>query len=614
VRIRIILPFSLILATAIFRPANTAGAAIPIPSLDRTDAEWQRDFAQRQASETPFGVISVDEFKRITAYYRDLVTDGVAEHAFQTRDGGSIRCVSIATQRSFLQSAPAGAAPLLAPVVPPSGVSGRSGSPVPGFGLDGSPDEEGNARSCPLLTFPQLVPRLDDLYRFRTLDAIFAKHPGGDRPELPPRPRLAGETEGSEPPATAPTGHEYAHAYQYVNNIGTSASFNLWSPAVQRNDEFSLAQFWVSHGSYDDDSLQTVEAGWQVFPGLYGDSKARLFIYTTSRAYAQGSGCYNLMCSRFVQTNSSVVIAGSFTTYSTVGGPQYELPLTVYRDPGTNDWWLRFADTWVGYYPSSLFDAAGLLSFAQKVDCGGEIVNDNVNGAHTTTDMGSGHFAEEGYKHAAYIRDVTFWSPADTAFYPTALSLNATNPNDYDVQVGYSDPNWHTYLLFGGPGGGAVATPLPNLAPYVPEGWSAPIVLSKTAGSTAESDPISSNDALFLNWAIQNNGTAATNGSFSIDLFLDGVTRGDWSVIQHDPLEPGFYLYAADIPIGTLAPGTHEIRLAADPLHSITETNDGDNDFRLTIDVQSAAPPCDPRVNSRCGVRIIVPEPRPPRG
>jgi hypothetical protein len=308
------------------------------------------------------------------------------------------------------------------------------------------------------------------------------------------------------------------------------------------------------------------------------------------------------------------VIAGSFTTYSTDGGTQYELPLAVYRDPATNDWWLRFGDKWVGYYPSSLFDGAGLLDHAQKVDVGGEIVNDDVDGVHTTTDMGSGRFAEEGYKHAAYISNVTFWSAPNAAYYPTALNPNATNPDDYDLQVGYSDPSWHTYLLFGGPGGGAAAGRLPNLAPYVPQGWAAPVVLSKAPGSTDQADTITSDDALYLDWAVQNNGNVPTAGSFSIDLFLDGVARDEWSAIVHDPLQPGYYVYATGIPIGTLAPGTHEIRLLADPLHSIDETNDGDNDFRLTIDVQSSSPPCDPRVNPRCGVRVVVPRPRSPRG
>lgn len=610
-RIRTIVSGSFILLTALLRPAETAGAAIPVPTLDRTPAEWQRDFDRLRGSDPEFRVASADEFQRITAYYRDLVTDGIAEHAFRTRDGGSIRCVSVATQRSFRESASAEAAPRLAPLVPPAGEPALSDSRVPEFGLDGSLDEDGSARSCPLLTFPQLVPRLENLYRFATLDAIFAKHPGGDAPQ-PSSPRRMAAAESFEPPATAPTGHEYAHAYQYVNNIGTYAAFNLWSPAVQRNDEFSLAQMWVSNGQYGDDTLQTVEAGWQVFPSLYGDVKAHLFIYTTSRAYANGSGCYNLMCSRFVQTNSSIVIAGSFTTYSAVGGAQYELPLTVYRDPGTGDWWLRFGTTWVGYYPSSLFDGAGLLDHAQKVDVGGEIVNDDVLGVHTTTDMGSGHFAEEGYKHAAYINNVTFWSTDGAAFYPTALNPNATTPDAYDLQISYSDPSWHTYVFFGGPGGGAAAT-LPNLAPYVPQGWTAPVVVSKIPGSTEQASAITSDDALYLDWAIQNNGTAATAGSFSIDVLLDGDTLGDGSVIHHDPLQPGYYLYATDIPLGTLAPGTHEIRLLADPLHSITETNDGDNEFRLTFAVTPSSAPCDPRVNPRCGVRIVVPEPRSPR-
>lgn len=44
---------------------------------------------------------------------------------------------------------------------------------------------------------------------------------------------------------------------------GTNANINVWKPYVQKKREFSLAQIWVSTGSYSN-QLNTVEAGWQV--------------------------------------------------------------------------------------------------------------------------------------------------------------------------------------------------------------------------------------------------------------------------------------------------------------------------------------------------------------
>ncbi|OQU76412.1 hypothetical protein SORBI_3010G143300 [Sorghum bicolor] len=77
------------------------------------------------------------------------------------------------------------------------------------------------------------------------------------------------------------SGHE--HAVGYVNSehyYGAKASVNVWSPRVGDPSEFSLSQIWVISGSFGND-LNTIEAGWQVSPELYGDSNPRFFTYWT---------------------------------------------------------------------------------------------------------------------------------------------------------------------------------------------------------------------------------------------------------------------------------------------------------------------------------------------
>src|SRR6185437_2441959 len=95
-------------------------------------------------------------------------------------------------------------------------------------------------------------------------------------------------------------------------------------------------------------------------------------------------------------------------TPSSDGGPQTEISLGYQRDSGTGNWWLMVDGTWAGYYPSSLFDSEGIAGGSDRIEFGGEIVNDWVvndwGNGHTTTDMGSGHFPSEGYQHSAYIR------------------------------------------------------------------------------------------------------------------------------------------------------------------------------------------------------------------
>ncbi|PWA66667.1 Cytochrome b561 [Artemisia annua] len=61
---------------------------------------------------------------------------------------------------------------------------------------------------------------------------------------------------------------------------GAKASMNVWMPAVTDAYEFSLSQLWVISGSFGND-LNTIEAGWQVSPELYGDGYPRFFTYWT---------------------------------------------------------------------------------------------------------------------------------------------------------------------------------------------------------------------------------------------------------------------------------------------------------------------------------------------
>lgn len=70
---------------------------------------------------------------------------------------------------------------------------------------------------------------------------------------------------------------------------------------------------------------------------------------------------------------------------------------------------------------------------------------------HTTTNMGSGHFAEEGYQKAFYFRNLEilneygFWKQIQGGYAYT------TKASCYNVKSGY-DIAWKNYFYFGGPG------------------------------------------------------------------------------------------------------------------------------------------------------------------
>ncbi|XP_044492078.1 uncharacterized protein LOC123215872 [Mangifera indica] len=247
---------------------------------------------------------------------------------------------------------------------------------------------------------------------------------------------------------TNSNGHE--HAVGYVTGdqyYGAKASINVWAPRVANQYEFSLSQMWVISGSFGDD-LNTIEAGWQVSPELYGDNYPRFFTYWTSDAY-QATGCYNLLCSGFVQTNNRIAIGAAISPTSSYNGGQFDISLLVWKDPKHGNWWLEFGSgILVGYWPSFLF--THLRDHASMVQFGGEIVNSRING-HTSTQMGSGHFAEEGFGKASYFRNlqVVDW---DNNLIPLSnLRVLADHPNCYDIQGGINRV-WGNYFYYGGPG------------------------------------------------------------------------------------------------------------------------------------------------------------------
>nr|XP_027192729.1 uncharacterized protein LOC101508099 [Cicer arietinum] len=242
------------------------------------------------------------------------------------------------------------------------------------------------------------------------------------------------------------TRHEYVIAR--VNEgeyYGGKAIFNVWAPHVEQN-EFSVAQMWVASGN--EENLNTIEVGWQVYPGLYRDNLPKLFIYWTADTYKK-TGCYNLKCPGFVQINKKILLGGTLTKISTYNGKQFIFTAMVWKDPKTKNWWLRIGYDVIGYWPSSLFPL--LQNHANTVYFGGEIVDNGPIGTHTTTQMGSGHFANEGFRKAAYIRKLQV---VDFNNYLNPIpnpQFDSRQQDCYDIKHGINKL-WGNYIYYGGPG------------------------------------------------------------------------------------------------------------------------------------------------------------------
>jgi hypothetical protein len=312
-------------------------------------------------------------------------------------------------------------------------------------------DQHGNQMLAPEGTIPMRRLTMENLTRFETLRHFFQKSPFGSA--LPPRaggPSQPSGPAGGPAPPGGPGGvaatHRWAHAYQAADNLGGSSYLNVWDPAIGPNQVFSLSQHWYTGGSGN--GLQTAECGWQVYPQFYGNTKPVLFIYWTADGY-QSTGCYNLSCPAFVQTNKSVAIGGTLSPWSTTGGQQYEIQLSYYLVEG--NWWLYFgggaAANAVGYYPASQYRGGAMATKASEVDYGGEVV-----GTTSWPPMGGGAFANQGWQHAAYQRDIRYF-PAAGGNVSAKLTAAAASPNCYTAAVSMNAAPWNETLYFGGPGG-----------------------------------------------------------------------------------------------------------------------------------------------------------------
>ncbi|XP_038878456.1 uncharacterized protein LOC120070684 isoform X2 [Benincasa hispida] len=297
-----------------------------------------------------------------------------------------------------------------------------------------------NGTRCPKGSIPVRRSTVNDVLRSKSLFDFGKKK----RPILLDR-RI------DAPDVVSGNGHEHAIAYTESSEemYGAKATINVWDPSIQMVNEFSLSQIWILSGSFDGSDLNSIEAGWQVSPELYGDSRPRLFTYWTSDAY-QATGCYNLLCAGFVQTNNKIAIGAAISPISSFSGSQYDITILIWKDPKLGNWWMGFGDnTLVGYWPAELF--THLADHATMVEWGGEVVNSRANGQHTSTQMGSGHFPDDGFGKASYFRNLEIVDSDNSLSAVQDISIIAENTNCYNIMSSYND-QWGTHFYYGGPG------------------------------------------------------------------------------------------------------------------------------------------------------------------
>lgn len=147
-------------------------------------------------------------------------------------------------------------------------------------------------------------------------------------------------------------------------------------------------------------------------------------------------------------------VLGGEITVSTINGAQYEHTMGIFRIP-SGSWWILYRNQILGHYPAKLFK---LLSKGACRAHWYEEIYDGTPANWTTTDMGSGEFAEAGPGRADYIRRMMYLDPFWAAHEVTELNSTDSRPyepNCYSRSLMKSEPLTGRLIFCGGPGSNA---------------------------------------------------------------------------------------------------------------------------------------------------------------
>jgi hypothetical protein len=165
-----------------------------------------------------------------------------------------------------------------------------------------------------------------------------------------------------------------------------------------------------------------------------------------------------------------------------------------------------------------------------------------------------------------------------------------------DISTGHLSAGWHEFKLFVDPGNDItesnendneyvksiyVSPAYPDLLPYTPSGWSNPLVISNTTGTSTDAGSISTMDNVYIDAAYANISNIDASSSIT-RIFLDNIL-----VFTNAPLSLGANVYGfnQDINLGQLQAGTHELKMIVDAAGQVSESNESNNIYTKNFTV-----------------------------
>ncbi|CAM0943475.1 unnamed protein product [Alopecurus aequalis] len=237
--------------------------------------------------------------------------------------------------------------------------------------------------------------------------------------------------------------------YRDDDIYGTRAEINVYEPKVKIDSKDLSASGLNINSVSEAGHVDTIGAGYSISPSLSGDGFARFHV-----AWDDGvlnKSCYDLTCPGFVQICHNFGLGGRLQPVSVYNGPQYLIIILIFKDPHTKNWWVVYGEdnTPIGYWPNSLFTY--IKDKGDYAFWGG-----HVSGPTASTDspqIGSGHFASEGYGKASFTRSIKIVNENNKLVNPKekkALAVT-TSLSKFTVD-GYEIDNYGMHTYFGGPG------------------------------------------------------------------------------------------------------------------------------------------------------------------
>ncbi|CAM0943473.1 unnamed protein product [Alopecurus aequalis] len=230
---------------------------------------------------------------------------------------------------------------------------------------------------------------------------------------------------------------------------GTQARILVYEPKLKINSKDRSTSWMQISGRQEGGRLEGIGAGSWVSPSYSGDSFARFHVYWEDGLL--NKSCVDHECPAFVQVNPNLGLGGRLQPVSIYNGPQHEIDVLIFKDPKTKNWWLAYGreNTPIGYWPREIFH---FMEDKCNFAFWGGIVQ-GPTASSNSPQMGSGHFAREGWRRAACIGYIQIVDSNNNLVTPDEnKGVHGTSDLSKYTAEGYKLDKDGMHIFYGGPG------------------------------------------------------------------------------------------------------------------------------------------------------------------